>query len=167
VADDKESALTIQQEALQRFARINVEVVRRLVKQEQVGRHQAKNGELQSTALTAGEHRNLLPNGITAEEELCKVRSCFGNFYRNSGAQRFKHRRTFQPCSADLSQIPRDHTTSKLNVSVKYRKQARDGLQECRFTCTIGTNDANTLPTPKRKAARTSDLDLRRLPIPN
>ena len=103
MADDKKGALTIQQEALKRFARINVEVVRRLVEQEQVGRHQAKNGELQSTALTAGKHRNLLPHRITAEEELCKVRPCFRNFYRNSGSQRFKHRRTFQPCSADLS----------------------------------------------------------------
>ena len=131
MADDKECALPVKQESLERFARIYVEVVRWFVKQEQVGRHQTKNGELQPTALTAGEHRNLLPNRITAEEELCKVSSSLRDFNWDCGAQRIKHRRTFQPCGANLGQIPGHYATSKLNVPIKHGEQARDGLQEC------------------------------------
>ena len=43
---NKECSLAIKKESLERFASINVEVVRRLVEQEQVGRHETENGEL-------------------------------------------------------------------------------------------------------------------------
>ena len=119
---DKECALAIKKESLQRFAGINIEVVRWLIKQEQVRGHQTENGEFQPAALTAGEHRNLLPHRITAEEELCKVRSCFGNLNRYRGTQRFQHRCSVQPCGTDLSQIPRHHATSNLDVSIKHRE---------------------------------------------
>ena len=122
MTDDKECALAIKKESLQRFAGINIEVVRGLVEQEQVRRHQAEDRELQPTALTTGEHRNLLPHRISAEEELCKVRSCFGDFNGDSGTQRFQHRCSVQPCGTDLSQIPRHHATSNLDVSIKHRK---------------------------------------------
>ena len=122
MADDKECALPIKQESLQRFARIDVEVVRRLVEQEQVGGHQTKNCEFEPTTLTTREHRNLLPHRITAEEELCEVRPRFGDLNGDSGAQRLEHRCPVQPCGTHLRQIPRHHATSNLHVSIKHRE---------------------------------------------
>ena len=122
MTDDKECALAIKKESLQRFAGINIEVVRWLIKQEQVCGHQTENGELQPAALTTGEHRNLLPHRITAEEELCKVRSCFGDFNGDSGTQRFQHRCSVQPCCANLGKVARHHATSNLDVSIKHRE---------------------------------------------
>jgi hypothetical protein len=130
VAYDKECALSIKKESLQRFARINIEVVRWLVEQQQVCRHQAEDRELKPTSLTTGEHRHLFPDRITSEEELGKMRSCFRDFNGDSGTQRFQHRCSVQPCGTDLSQIPRHHATSNLDISVKDRKEASDGLQQ-------------------------------------
>ena len=118
MADDKERALAIKKESLKRFARINVEVVRRFVEQEQVGRHQTENGELQPAALTTGEHRNLLPHRISAEEELREMRSCLRDFNGDSGTQRFQHRCSVQPCGTDLGEVARHHATSNLDVAV-------------------------------------------------
>jgi hypothetical protein len=165
VADDKERALAIKKESLKRFAGINIEVVGWLVEQQKVCGHQAEDRELQPAALTAGEHRHLFPHRITAEEKLCKVRSCFGDFNGDSGTQRFQHRCAVQPCCANLGKVARHHATSNLDISAEDWEEASDGLEQCGLTCAVGTDDSNPLAATKGEAARTSDLNLRRLAI--
>jgi hypothetical protein len=72
-----------------------------------------------------------------------------------------------QPCGADLSEVARYHTTGNLHVSIEHWKKASDGLEQCGFTCTVGTYDSDTLAAAKGEAACTGDLNLRRLSIPN
>ena len=93
------------------------------------------------------------------------MRSCFGDFNGDSGTQRFQHRCSVQPCGTDLSQIPRHHATSNLDISVEDWEEPRDGLEQCGLTCAVGADDADALAATKGEAARTSDLNLRRLAI--
>jgi hypothetical protein len=69
VADDEQVAAVVAQERLQRLAGGDVEVVRRLVEEQQVGRQDPQQGELQARALAAGEAPDLLERVVAAEQE--------------------------------------------------------------------------------------------------
>ncbi len=60
-------------ERLEGLARGDVEVVRRLVEQEQVRRQQEEQRQLQPRAFTAGERRHFLEDVVAAEEEARQV----------------------------------------------------------------------------------------------
>ena len=95
------------------------------------------------------------------------MRSCFRDFNGDSGTQRFKHCGAMESCRADLGEVARHHTTSNLHVSIEDWKKASDRLEQRGFTRTVGADDADALAAAKGEAARTGDLNLRRLSIPN
>jgi hypothetical protein len=70
-----------------------------------------------------------------------------------------------QPCSTNLCQIAGHYATGNLYVSIEYRQEACDGLEQCGFSRTVRTNDAHAFAATKSEAAGTSDLNLRRLAV--
>ncbi len=53
MGDDQQGRLGLAQEALQRFARRDVQMVRGLVQQQKIGGRHAEQGQLQTGALAA------------------------------------------------------------------------------------------------------------------
>jgi hypothetical protein len=60
VGDDHRAAGELEQRVLQRAQRLDVEVVRRLVEEEQVAALLEGQREVEAVALTTGEHAGLL-----------------------------------------------------------------------------------------------------------
>ena len=102
MADHEHGRRRVPQERLDRFTGRDVQVVRRLVEQQQVGRHDPQQRELQSRALPAGERPDLLFHVVAAEEEPREVAARLARHDRPRPQERV------QDCGA------RDRRTSQL-----------------------------------------------------
>ena len=69
VADDEEGAAIAAQELHEPAARVDVEVVRRLVEEEDVAPREQDAGELDAPSLTAGEHREREVDAVALDAE--------------------------------------------------------------------------------------------------
>ena len=74
VADDEDRRRRRPEEGLDRLAGRDVEVVRRLVEEQQVRRQDAEQGELEPRALATRERPDLLERVVTPEQEPRQVR---------------------------------------------------------------------------------------------
>ena len=73
MGDDEERSFVRGEEVLERAQRVGVEVVRRLVEEEQVGRRREEAREGEARTLAAGEGSHLLPLRVAVEEEALEV----------------------------------------------------------------------------------------------
>ena len=75
MGDDDDRARRVAQERLERLARRDVEVVGRLVEQQQVGGLEAQQRQLQARPLAAGQLLDRLEDVLAAEQEARQVRA--------------------------------------------------------------------------------------------
>jgi len=73
VADQEQRTLERQQQILEQLQRLQVEIVRRLVQHEHVGRPREETREQQAIALTAGEGADNRAGPLGGEEELLQI----------------------------------------------------------------------------------------------
>jgi hypothetical protein len=83
VADDEERGGGLPHERLEGLAGRDVEVVRRLVEQQEVGRHDPEERQLEPGPLTAGEGAHLLEDIVAPEEEAGEVAAGLAGRHRD------------------------------------------------------------------------------------
>ena len=87
MAHDEERGRGLPHERLERLAGRDVEVVRRLVEQEEVGGHDAEDRQLQPRPLAAGEGANLLEDVVAPEQEAGQVPAGLAGRHRDLAEQ--------------------------------------------------------------------------------
>ena len=73
VADEQHRAGIVREQFLQQFQRFEIEIVRRLVEHQQVGRSRERHRERQPPALAAGQHADRRARLFRAEQEVLHV----------------------------------------------------------------------------------------------
>ena len=107
VRDDDDGRRGLAEERLERLAGRDVEVVRRLVEEQQVRLADADERELQPRALAARQVRDRLADVVAAEQEPREVRPCRALVEARRREHRVKHGRPGQRPVPQLRQVGR------------------------------------------------------------
>ena len=141
--DDRRRGLG--QERLDRLAGGDVEVVGRLVEQEQVGRQDAQQGELEARPLAARQQADLLERVVAAEQETGEVPARLAGGDRDHREDGVQDGRARDGGVAQLGQVGGLHVVAERDAALERRQVARDRPQQRRLARPVRPDDADPL----------------------
>ena len=138
-------------------------MVRRLVEEQEVGRHDPQQGQLQARALAAGEAPDLLERVVAAEQESGEVAPGLPCRHRDLGEQGVEHRLARDGVLADLGEVPEADVRPEGERAVAQRQVARDRPQERRLPGAVRTDDPDPLAPRRLQPDAARDLGTARM----
>ena len=154
---DEQRRRRLREERLDRLARSDVEVVRGLVEEHQVGREDPEQGELQAGAFAAGQGPDLLEHVVAPEQEAGEVAACLAGRDGDRLEDRVDHGRARDRRVTQLGEVRRGHLVAERHDAVERRQVAGDRPQERRLAGPVGTDDADPLPALGGEERRRGD----------
>ena len=132
-------------ERLDRLAGRDVEVVRRLVEQQQVRRLDAEQRQLQARPLPAGQRPDLLGDVVAAEQEPGEVRARLARRDRDGLEQRVEDGRARDRRLAQLREVAELDVVAERERPVERRQLPGDRAQERGLARAVRADDADPL----------------------
>ncbi len=158
VRDDEQGCGRLGQERLDRLAGRDVEVVRRLVEQEQVRRQDPEQRQLEPRALAARKRSNFLERIVAAEQEPRQVPARLAGRDRDRVEDRIEDGRAGNGGAAQLGEIPDLDGVAEGEHPVEGRQVARDRAQQRRLPGAVRPDDPDPLATLRSKEWRVGDF---------
>ena len=150
-ATRRRSSRRLGEERLDRLAGGDVEVVRRLVEQEQVGRQDAQQGELEARPLAARQQADLLEHVVAAEQEPGEVPAGLAGGDRDRLEDGVEDGRARDRGVAQLGEVGGLHVVAEGDRPVERRQVARDRPQQRRLARAVRPDDADPLAALRRR----------------
>ena len=152
-------------ERLDRLARRDVEVVRRLVEQQQVRWLDAEQRELEPRPLATGQRANLLERVVATEQEAGEIRARLAGRDRDRVEQRVEHGRARDRGEAQLRQVPDLDRIAERQRAVERRQVTRDRAQQRGLAGAVRPDDPDPIaPLCREERCRDDDPGERRRP---
>ena len=158
--DDQHRRRRLDQERFDGLPRDDIEVVRRLVEEVDVRRHDPEQRELQARPLAAREQADLLERVVASEQEPRQVAARLAGGHRSRLEDGVDHCRSRKAGGAQLGQVAELDPMAELDRAIERRQLARDRPQQGRLPCPVRAHDPDPLAAPGREERRPGD-DLR------
>ena len=142
---DEERGRGGRHERLDRLASRDVEVVRRLIEEEQVGWLDAQQRKLQPRPLPAGQQADLLERVIATEQEAREVRASLAVCRGVGRHERIEDGGTGESGTAELGEIADLDGVAEDDGPIERRQVPRDRPQQGRLAGAVRADDADPL----------------------
>jgi hypothetical protein len=148
VGDEHDRATEGVERVLEDVARLDVEVVRRLVKAEQVRRIGEQLREGETSLLAPGEDADLLVHRVAAEQECAEQLADLGGGQPRRGVvQLIEHGLgRIERLDLVLREVRDLHVRSELTGSAIHLQHSGKDLEQRRFPGAVGADECHSLP---------------------
>ena len=147
VADEDQRAAVVHQRVEQHVLRVQIEVVGRLVEQQQVGRPQEHAGDGQPRALAAGQHTGLLVDVVARKQEAAQdVPDCRHHVHRRAARERLvdgQHR--VEARRLVLREVLGHDLVAQMPFSAVGRLFSREHAHQRRLAGAVGADKRNPI----------------------
>mmetsp|Transcript_22046 Transcript_22046/g.54518 ORF Transcript_22046/g.54518 Transcript_22046/m.54518 type:complete len:301 (+) Transcript_22046:362-1264(+) len=133
--------------------RLDIQMVRRLIKKQEVGLLPRNNGKRHATLLSTGQGANRSKHHVIAQPKFAQMPAQLGDCGR-----REEHLHVFQRSSPQhelidmvLREIPDSNFARLLHLAFESNVLRGNQLNDCRLACPIGSNESNTSVCVNRK----------------
>ena len=157
MGDDDEGGLRRPQEGLQRLTGRDVQVVGRLIEEQQVRGTHAQQRQLQSRALTPGELRDGLLHVVTAEQEARQVGPRSAGRHGRCGKERVEHRGPAHGAIAQLREVAGHDVPSDSYEALEGRQLTGDGSQQRRLAGAVRPDQPDAIAASSFQATDSGD----------
>ncbi len=143
--DDDERRGRGPEEGFQRLARRDIQVVGRLVEQQEVCGCDPKQRELEPGPLASGQLGHRREDVVAAEQEPREVPARLTGREVGAVEQRVEDCLTRKRGASQLCEVPELDAVPEGHDPVQRKQLARDGPQECRLPGAVGTDDSDAV----------------------
>ena len=145
MGDDEDRRRGAREERLDRLAGGDVEVVRRLVEEQQVRGHDPEERELEPRPLAARQEADLLEHVVALEQEPGEIAAGLAGGDRHRPEDRVEHRRARDRRVAQLGEVADLDRVAEAQPAVERLEVAGDRAQQGRLAGPVRTDDADPL----------------------
>ena len=154
---DEHRRLAAAEERFERLPGGDIEVVRGLVEQQQVGGRDAQQGQLQPRPFATRELRHGLEHVLAPEQEPGEIRACRAVLDPRRRQDRIHDRGSRDGRVADLGQVAGLDVRTQAHEPVERRQHARDGAQERGLAGAVRPDDADAVAAGRLQARHAQD----------
>ena len=145
MGDEDQRALERAQRVLERLARLQIEVVGRLVEDQYVGSAADQHGERQPPALAARQSRERLLRLLAAEEELAEQCARLAGREPCGTPDGLEHRALVAELLGVLAEVADPHVVAAVQLARRECPRAGEGLDQRRLAGTVAADERDVL----------------------